>query len=124
MTTELTGNLRFADGGKIKLVNELDPTSGPLFLLFECSRFVVDVRPESTGGLLSSLVADKRLTKSSNKYVLAKGEQKPSEYEDLEGKLVSGGFESNFAGSPFEESGFGLTNEQTNEEPIEANAVV
>jgi hypothetical protein len=126
VTNELTGNLRFAVGGKTKkkLVNELVPTSGPLLVGFACNTFPVEVRPESTGGLLNNLVSDKMITKSSNKYALLKGEQKPAEYEDLEGKLVSAGLEENFAGGPFEESGMAFTNEQTNEEAIEANAVV
>jgi hypothetical protein len=126
VTNSVTGHLRFAIGGKLKklLDDELVPTSTPLVAIMECAGFVTELRAEATGGLLNHLVADKMLTIASNKYAAIKGEQKPSEYEDMEGKLVGAGLESNFAGGPFEEAGFTLASEQTNEEPIEANAVV
>jgi hypothetical protein len=126
VTTELIGHLRFAVGGKAKklLDNELVPTSGELFMQYELCGLNFEYRPEATGGVLAPVIADKMLAVSSNKYTLVKGEQKPSEYEDLEGKLVAAGLEQNFAGGPFEEAGWGLTSEQTNEEAIEANAVV
>jgi hypothetical protein len=126
VTRGLSGHLRFRVGGKAKkqLVLELVPTSGSLF--FECSvgGFLHEVRPEASGGILNYIVADKMLATALNRYQATKGEQKPSEYEDLEGNVVPAGLEESFAGFPFEEAGLSLTSEQTNEEPIEANAVV
>ena len=126
VTNSVTGHLRFAIGGKVKKLvdDELVATSTPLVAIMECAGFVTELRTEATGGLLNQLVADKMVTISSSKYAATKGEQKPSEYEDLEGKPVAAGLESNFAGGPFEETGFTLTSEQTNEEAIEVNAVV
>jgi hypothetical protein len=126
VTNSVTGHLRFAIGGKVKKLvdDELVATSTPLVAIMECAGFVTELRTEATGGLLNQLVADKMVTISSSKYAATKGEQKPSGYEDLEGKLVVAGLESNFAGGPFEEAGFTLTSEQTNEEAFEVNAVV
>jgi hypothetical protein len=126
VTNPLTGHLRFAIGGKVKRLvdNELVPTSTPLLAITECSGFVTEVRAEATGGLLNKLVSDKMLAHASEKYTAIKGEQKPSEYEDLGGKPVNAELEDNFGGGPFVEAGLNLTTEQANEEAIEVNAVV
>jgi hypothetical protein len=126
VTRELTGHLRFAVGGKAKrlVVNELVPTSGDLFMEFDVCTFKLEYRPEATGGLLVPVMADKMLTTSSSKYTMTKGEQKPSEYEDLEGNRVSAALEVNFVGGPFEETGWNLTDTQSNEQAIEVNGVV
>jgi hypothetical protein len=126
VTPELSGHLRFRVGGKAKkqVVLELVPTSGSLFLECSVGGFLHEVRAEASGGILNYVVADKMLATALNKYQATKGEQKPSEYEDPEGSVVPAGLEESFAGGPFEEAGLTLTSQQTNEEPIEANAVV
>jgi hypothetical protein len=55
VTRELTGHLRFAAGGKVKkLVDiELVPASPPLFVEFNVGGFKFEFQPEATGGLLN-----------------------------------------------------------------------
>jgi hypothetical protein len=127
VTNPLTGHLRIekfgAEPSKDKLVNELVPTSGGLYATIKAGSFRVEWRPESTGGVLNTLVVNKMLKSSSNKYTSTQGEEKPSGYEPEEGVTVPAGFESSFGGSPFEEFAWTITIAQTNEEAVEASTV-
>jgi hypothetical protein len=118
ITNSLEGRIGFENKAKKKVAFDLFPAKGGngLFITFNCAGLHLEVK----GEVLVNFPSDKMLTNVTLKYSGKKGKQKPEKFEGEPPSIL----ETSIGKAPFEQSGQTITTTQTNEEPLETNAVV
>jgi hypothetical protein len=123
-TYTLAGELVWEKKAK-KVAILLFPQSGSIFAEFVCGPAPSVVRKNSaTGGILSSIPADKMESMVEEKFTAKKGVQKPDAYYNASGTKVAAFLEAKIGASIWEKAGQTETNVQTDEEALEVNTTV
>lgn len=117
-TNPLAGTLRWENSKKSKVVIDLVPQTGELFVEFACGPIPVIVK----GSVMTNIPANIARTTFEEKFTTKNGKQKPEFYYTPSGEKVKDVLESKIGGSaPLEQAGQTVTNSQVDEEALEVN---
>lgn len=122
VTNLLSGAVRWENATKSKVAIDLVPQSTELFVEFQCGPAPAQVK----GSVMTNIPVDVVKTVFVQKFTAKNGKQKPEYYYTSSGEKVKDVLMSKLGGvtAEFEQAGQTVTNNQTDEEPLELNRYI
>lgn len=122
VTNILSGTLRWENSAKSKVAIDLVPQLTELFVEFQCGPANAKVK----GSVMTNVPVDIVKTVFEQKWTAKTGKQKPEYYYTSSGEKVKDVLMSKLGGpeAEYEQAGQTITNNQTDEEPLELNRYI